>query len=156
GNTAAFGAADLAAAGAQIADDVAGILSRGDDFHPHDRLEDPGIGLLQRLPEAGTAGELARENRGAHVVVAAVGEDELHVDDGEAEENTGTHDGPDALLHARDILLRHVAADDFRDELVALAGLVRLDPELDAGELARTAGLLLVRVVVLHLAGDGL
>ena len=39
----------------------------------------------------------------------------------------------------------------FEFELEALAGLVRLDDELDAGELARAAGLLLVGVVDLGL-----
>ncbi len=57
---------------------------------------------------------------------------------------------------ARDVFLGHVAADDLVHELIAGALLVRLDRELDAGELARAAGLLLVGVVDLGLLRHGL
>jgi hypothetical protein len=46
------------------------------------------------------------------------------------------------------------AADDLALELVAFAGLVELQPQLDAGELAGAAGLLLVRVVDLGRARE--
>ena len=52
-----------------------------------------------------------------------------------------------------DVLLRHAAAGDLVDELVATAGAGGLEVDRDLGELARAAGLLLVGVGVL---GDGL
>jgi hypothetical protein len=52
-----------------------------------------------------------------------------------------------ALFNARDVFFRNGAADDFVLEFEALAGFIRLENDLHAGELTRTAGLLLVRVV---------
>ena len=62
----------------------------------------------------------------------------------------------EALFDARDVFLRHRAADDLRFELEALAGLVRLDDELDPRELTGTAGLLLVSVIDFRALGDPL
>ena len=61
-----------------------------------------------------------------------------------------------ALLHAGHEFLGHVAADDLGLERIALAGLNRLEQDLHPRELARAAGLLLVRVVDLGLAPEGL
>ena len=54
---------------------------------------------------------------------------------------------PDALLDAGDVLLRHHAADDLAHELVAGTRRVGFHSQLHAGELARAARLLLVRVI---------
>ena len=53
-----------------------------------------------------------------------------------------------ALFHGRDELARHRAAGGLVHELEALAALERLELDPHFGELARTAGLLLVDVVL--------
>src|SRR6185437_693506 len=149
-----FGAADLPAPRIEVADDVPNIVLRRDHLDRHDGLEDLRAGLLDRFLEAGATSDFERQHRGVHVVVGTVGEDELHVDDREADHRPGPHHRFDALLDARHVFLRHVAAHHFGGEFEALAGLVWLDAEFDAGELARTARLLLVRIVVLDGAGN--
>src|SRR5690606_286672 len=62
----------------------------------------------------------------------------------------------ESLQDARHVLLRHRTADHLVLELEARTRRQRLEAELDAGELAGAAGLLLVRVVVLDRTGDGL
>ena len=79
----------------------------------------------------------------------AVDQSRLGIHNREARKNAGPHDAVDALLDAGHELLRNRTADDLRFEDVALAGFVRLEDDLDAGELARAAGLLLVRIVLL-------
>ena len=71
----------------------------------------------------------------------AVYERGLHVDDLVAAEDAGLHGALDALVHAGDIFLRYRAAVDVVHELIALAGLVGLNGELDVRELAAAAGL---------------
>src|SRR6185437_1699988 len=71
----------------------------------------------------------------------------LEVHDREAGEHAAAEDRLEALLDARDELLRHRTADDLVLELERRAGLCRLGNDLDARELAGTASLLLVRVV---------
>jgi hypothetical protein len=61
----------------------------------------------------------------------------------------------DALLDRGDVVVRHDAALDLVEELEALAR-VRLEPQVDLGELAATAGLLLVAVLALGPLLDGL
>ena len=107
-----------------------------------------GSGLLQR--PRGTPARAAISNAsadGVDVVVGAVDQRHLEVDTGKPASTPDLLHRLDALLDRRDVLLRHRAADDLVLELEALAGLQRLDDDLDAGELARAAGLLLVRVV---------
>jgi hypothetical protein len=89
-------------------------------------------------------------------VVGAVDQRRTDADHREARERTSAHDALDALLDTRNVFLRHRAADDLglEDELFALR--IRLEQNLDAGELAGAAGLLLVGVVLLVLAGDRL
>ena len=82
-------------------------------------------------------------------MVGAVDQRRLDADHREARERTRRHDAVDALLDARDVFLRHRAADDLRLEHVGFAFRVRLEHDLDAGELARAAGLLLVGVILL-------
>src|SRR5690606_15549602 len=81
---------------------------------------------------------------------------DLHVDDREADQHAGIPNTLHALFDARDVLTRHGAADDGAFELVALAGLVRLELQLHARELTGAAGLLLVRVVDVRRARERL
>ena len=79
-------------------------------------------------------------------MVLTVDQRRLDVDRGIA----GEHAGVERLLHALvgrlDVLARDLAAADLVDELVALAR-VRLERDLDDGELAGTTGLLDVAVL---------
>ena len=89
-------------------------------------------------------------------MVGAVDQRHLEVDHREAGEHAGVARGLEALLDAGDELLRHRTADDLALEAVARTRRGRLEHQLDAGELARTAGLLLVGVVDLGLAAERL
>ena len=80
-------------------------------------------------------------------MIGAVDQRDLDVDHREAGENARAHDRVEALFDAGDVFLRNRAADDLGFELVALALLVGLDDDLDARELAGTAGLLLVGII---------
>ena len=88
-------------------------------------------------------------------MVGAVDQGRLEVDQREAGQHAAIARGFQALGDAGDEFLRHRAADDLALELVAGARLLRLEHDLDAGELARTARLLLVGVVDFGALGDG-
>jgi hypothetical protein len=105
--------------------------------------------------ERGARRDFEGQHRGVDVVVGAVDQRDLDVDHREAGERTRVHDRLDALLDARDVFLRHRTADDFARTRSPSPGSFGSMIELDAGELARTAGLLLVGVVDLG-AGDRL
>ena len=70
----------------------------------------------------------------------------LDVDGRVAGEHAGVERGLDALVRRLDVLARDAPAGDLVDELVALAR-VRLERDLDDGELARATGLLDVAVL---------
>src|SRR6476620_10234317 len=139
--------AHLAAPAGEIADDAADILFRCHRLDLHDRLEQLWARFQRAFPKGRTGRDLKRHDGRIDIVIGAVDEAHLHVEDREAGKHAGIDDALHALLHAWDVLLRHITADHLVLELEALARLVRLDRELDTGELAGTAGLLLVRVV---------
>src|SRR5262245_4512015 len=149
-------AAHLAAPAGQVADNAADIFLRRNRLDLHDRLEQLGARFQRALAEGGAGRDLKRHNARIDIVIGTVDKADLDVEDGEAREYAGIDDALHPLLHARDVFLRHVAADHRVLELEGLAGLVRLDHELDAGELAGAAGLLLVSVVDLSFARHGL
>src|SRR5581483_8408747 len=64
-----------------------------------------------------------------------------------------TQNGFEPFLDAGDVLLRHRTPDDIVFEFEGRAGRRRLRNDLDRGELAGTAGLLLVRIFVLDALG---
>jgi hypothetical protein len=101
-------------------------------------------------------GDLERQHRGVDVVEGAVHQGGLEVDHREAGQEAVVLGGLQTLLDAGDVLLRHRAADDRALEDEARPGLARLGHQLHAGELARAAGLLLVRVVDLGALADRL
>ena len=74
---------------------------------------------------------------------------------GEAGDRARGEDRVEALFDAGDVFFGNRTTDDLRGELEALAGLIRLDVELHPGELAGTTGLLLVGVVDVGRAADG-
>src|SRR4051812_44397936 len=117
-------AADLAAAAGQVAHHVAEVVGRRDDFDVHDRLEQDQPGLVRGLLERHRARDLERHFRGVDVVVAAVDQLDLHVDDRVTREDAVLQCLGDALLDRADVLARDRAADDLvlEDEPGALLG----------------------------------
>lgn len=78
-------ALDLSAAGVQAADDVAHVLVGGRRLDAHDRLQDLGAALGHRLADRHGGGDLEGHLGRVDLVVRAVVERDLHVDDREAE-----------------------------------------------------------------------
>src|SRR5207248_5467978 len=87
------------------------------------------------------AGDLERALARVDLVVRAVDELDVAVDDRVAGEDARLHRLLDAEVDGRDELLRNLAADDLVDELVALARLGRLDVDDDVSVLAAAARL---------------
>src|SRR5918994_4643994 len=150
---------DVAAAGVQVADDVAHVVLRRDHLDGEHRLEEHGVGSAGRLLERHRTGDLERELGGVHLVVGPVAERHLDVDQRVTGDDTELHRLLDALVDGGDVLARDASTGDGVDELVAAVTLTagRLDVDDDLGELARPTGLLLVGVGdLLDLAADGL
>ena len=89
-------------------------------------------------------------------MIRAVVQGDLHVDHGVTGQDAGLHGALDTGVHGGDIFLGDGAADDLVDELIALAGLVGLQTDLDVTILALTAGLTGILGVLLDLLLDGL
>ena len=87
--------------------------------------------FLRRVLERHRRRDLERGARRVDVVVAAVEQRRLDVDDRVAGEDAAAHRVADALLDRGDELLRDDAADDVVLEHVAGAGLARADLEPD-------------------------
>src|SRR3954467_3167005 len=142
----AVGALDLAAAAVDVADDVAEIILRRHHLDLHDRLEQRDAGLLRGLAHRAAGADLERKRRRIDVVIFAIDQLHLEVDDREADKRTGQGRFAHALFDRRDIFLRNVAALDVVGKDEARAALAGLELDLDLGELAGTARLLLMGV----------
>src|SRR5690606_41945728 len=125
----------------QVAVDVAHVVFGRDDLDLHDRLEQHGLRLLRTFLERHRARDLERDLARVDVVVRAVVERDLDVDDGVAGDHAVLHLLLDALVDGRNVLLRNDAADDRVDELVARPRLLRLDTQVDMAVLAAAARL---------------
>ena len=147
-------ALDLPAPRIEVADDGAGVIFRRHHLDLHDRLEQDRLALLQRFAQSRARGDFEGQRRRVDVVVGAVDQRDLEVDHREAGEHACVQHRLEALFDARDVFLRHRAADDLVLELEPRAGRRRLDDDLDARELAGAAGLLLVGVVDLGALRD--
>src|SRR5690606_11204506 len=154
-NAAGFLPLDLSTAAVQVADDVADVILRRNHLDLHDRLKQLDTELGRSLLEACARSDLERQHRGVDVMEGAIQQRGLDTDHREAGKGTGTHDTLETLLDTGDVFLRNRAADDLGLECEILALGIRLEQNLDTSELAGTAGLLLVRVVLLVAAGDG-
>src|SRR5690606_37995574 len=156
GDTAGLLTLDLTATRIQVANDVTDVVLRSDDFDLHDRLEQLSTGLLSTLTECSAGRDLERQNRRVNIVVGTIDEGRLDAKHWETSERSGGQNAFDTLLNAGDVFLRNRSTNDlaFEDEIFALW--IRLEHDLDASELTRTTGLLLVRVVDFRLAGDRL
>ena len=69
-------------------------------------------------------------------MIRAVVQGDFDVNHGVASQNTGLHGALDTLVNGANVLFGDSAAHDGVDELVALAGLVGLDFDLDMAVLA--------------------
>ena len=78
-----FTAGNAAAAGAEVAHQVAGVLIRRVDFDVHDRLEERGASLLHGFFESQRAGDFEGDVGRIDVVIFAVVEDGAEIHDGE-------------------------------------------------------------------------
>src|SRR5205823_11360973 len=134
-------ALDAAAARVEIAHHVAEVLLGRHDLHGHNGFEKlrlrPLGGVLERHRAGDLEGHLARVD----VVIRAV--DQLHpdVDDGVAGHDAGLHRLLDAEVDRGDVFLGNLAADDLVDEVVAVAGIHRLEVDHGVAVLAAAAGL---------------
>src|SRR3546814_6296458 len=89
-------------------------------------------------------------------MVRTVDQGDLEVDHREPGDDARLLGRLEALLDARNVFLRHRAADDLVLEQETGPRLLRLEHQLDAREMAGAARLLLVGVVRLRLRRDGL
>ena len=110
-----------------VTDDVTHGLLGGHDVHLHHGLEELGGALGHTLAERPAGGNLERHHGGVDVVVLAVEEGRLDVDDGEPGDDTGAHHLLEALRDAGDVLLGHGTALEVGLKLKAGAGLEGLE-----------------------------
>ena len=68
GVTTWFRTLDLATAGVQVADHVAHIVFRRDNFHFHDRLHQAWVALAFQLAECAAGGDFECEDRRVNIV----------------------------------------------------------------------------------------
>jgi len=132
---------DAAAARVEVAHHVAEVVLGRDDLDGHHRLEELRLRALHRLLEGHRAGDLERPLARVDLVVGALDQLDLDVDDGVAREDTRAERFLDPLVDRLDVLLRDLAADDLVLELVALARLLRDQVDDDVAVLARAARL---------------
>src|SRR5476649_586841 len=138
----AFRVHDLAAAAAQVADDVALELVRGGDFDLHDRFEEDRAGLFHRVLHGEDGGELERQFVGIDFVIGTVGDVDGDVDDGRTVDHAVEQRFFDALFTGGNVFLRDIAADDLVLDLDALAPFLRLHLDDDVAVLTAAARLL--------------
>src|SRR5262249_53907548 len=127
-----------------------------DDLDVHDRLEQLDAGLFATLLHGCAGRDLEGDGRRVDLVEGSVEQGHLGVDERESDQHAGVPYAAYTLFDAGAVFLGPRAADDPARELIALADLVRLEPELDARELSGAAGLLLVRVIDLARAHERL
>src|SRR5690606_1907349 len=85
-HTTAFSTLDLSTTRVEVADDVAHVIVWRDNFNLHDRLEDLRACFTHGFTEACTTSDFEGQNRGVHVVVRAVDQSHLNVNDREADQ----------------------------------------------------------------------
>src|SRR5690606_26452172 len=110
--------------------------------------------LREGLTKCRAGGDLECHHGGVDVVRGAIDQLRLEVDNREPGDVARIASRIQALLDTGNELPRHGTADDAALELEAGPRLQRLELDLDAGELARSARLLLVRVVDRDRLGD--
>src|SRR3954452_19453343 len=132
---------DAAATGAEVPHHVAEVVVWRLHLDGHHRLEQLRLRALQRLLERHGAGDLEGALARVDLVVGALDELHLDVDDGIAGEDARVHRLLDTSIDARDVLLGYLPADDLVRDRVPLARRLRLDVDHGVAVLARAAGL---------------
>ena len=98
--------------GCYVANDVAKVILRSDDLDLHDRLQQLDTSLVGCFTHRAARADFERQRGGVDVVVLAVDQMDLEIDDREADQRAGLSSLAQALLDGRDIFLRNVAALD--------------------------------------------
>ena len=109
-----------------------------------------GLACFHAFAEGEAAGHLERHFVGVDVVIAAVVDGDLEVDDRVAGEIAARGRLDDAFFDGGDEVARNGAAEDLVGELEAAAARQRLHADLAVAELAVAAGLLLVAALALR------
>src|SRR6266508_391450 len=158
GDAAVLHRLDMTAAGVEVADDVAHVVLRGRDLDGHHGLEQDRIRLPGRLLERHRTGDLEGELGRVDLVVGAVPQRHLDIDERVPREYAELHGLLAARVDRGDVLLRDPATGDLVLKLVSpVTAASRLEVDLNLGELSGPTRLLLVGVVdLLDLAPDGL
>src|SRR6185437_11568726 len=132
---------DAAPARVEIAHHVAEILLGRHDLDGHNGFEKLRLRTLFGVLERHRTGDLERHLARVDLVERAVDQLDPNVDDRVAGQNARFHRLLDAEVDRRDVLLGNLAADDLVDELVAVAGIHRLEVDHGVAVLATAAGL---------------
>src|SRR5208283_623243 len=140
----------------QVAHDRPGVIFRRHHFHRHYRLKNYRARLARSLFERHRTGDLECHFVRVHIVVTAVVKCGLHVDHRIARKDATFHGFLHALVDGLDIFLRHRAAHDVVDELVAFARLVWIEINLGVPVLPAPAGLPDVLAFRLGVLANGL
>src|SRR5699024_9039187 len=125
----------------QVADNVAQIIVWSDDAYLRDWLEQDRIALLHSLFERHRTSDLEGHFGGVDLMVRTVVQLYLDVNNRVSGEYTCLHCALDTSINSRDVFLRNRTADNVVDELVALAGLVWSNLDLNVTVLTFTTGL---------------
>src|SRR6266487_413749 len=129
-------AADLAAPRRQVADDVAHVVGRRNDFDVHDRLQQNRMRLTRRFFHRHRAGDLERHFARVDVVERAIHQLHLHVHHGIAGQHAVLQRLFHTLLDGADVFLGNRAANDVVLEHEARPGLPWLEVDDDVAVLA--------------------
>jgi len=149
---------DHTLAASKFTDDVTLELFGDLNLDIHDRLEDDRRGLSVSLLETVDGSETESNFVGIDGVSSTIDDGELDALHHATSVGTLLSNFFETLLDGGNEFRRNVVTRESVDELVveALLSINRLDVTNDAGELTGTTGLLLVEVVELGLASDGL
>ncbi len=147
---------DHAATAVDVADHITQVVARGHRLDLHDRLEQDRGSLLDAFAEGGLGRDFEGQGVRVDVVVATVREGGLEVHRRIVREHAVFLLHLQSLLDRRNVLTWHRATDGLVFEHEALTPLQRLEGDPHFRELARAAGLLLVDVLFIDLARDGL
>ncbi len=130
----------------QVAHDVAGVLIGNRDLQDHDRLEKGRLRLEDALLERLLGSDLERHFIRVDVVIAAVVQRDLHIDDWISCYRSCIECLANSLIDRREEVARHRATNDPVAELEIRIG-QWLDLKEDMTVLTRTSGLLLMLVL---------
>src|SRR5256885_11271203 len=134
-------ALDAPPARVEIAHHVAEVLLGRHDLDGHNGLEKLRLRPLLGVLERHRAGDLESHFARVDLVERAIHELDANVDDWIAGHDARLHRLLDAEVDRGDVLLGNLAADDLVDELVAVAGIHRLEVDHRVAVLAAAAGL---------------